>query len=195
MRLASAGGWMPMLASMALIIGTGMVARSIPYQPGVGLKQLAWATHCAVLGGLLAPLSFVGGPILIRAAWYTAGIVGGLSTVAVCAPSDKFLYMGGPLAIGLGFVFASSIGSMFLPASTALGAGLYSISLYGGLLLFGGFLLYDTQRIVRSAETYPTYALDRPFDPVNHAISIYMDTINIFVRLVSILSGGGSRRK
>lgn len=41
---------------------------------------------------------------------YTAGVVGGLSAVAVCAPSDKFLSIGGPLAIGLGVVFASSLG-------------------------------------------------------------------------------------
>lgn len=169
-----------------------------------------------IKGAILAPLSIVGGPILIRAAWYTAGVVGGLSTVAVCAPSDRFLYMGGPLAIGLGFVFASSLASMFLPATTALGAGLYSISLYGGLLLFGGFLLYDTQRIVQSAENHPQYAA-RPYDPVNayvlafndlffnifnsyssiySAISIYLDTLNIFIRIVSILAGqGGNRRK
>ena len=164
LNLASKSGWIPLIATMALMIGSGMVARSIPYQPGVGAKQLAWATHCAIMGAVLAPLSFVGGPILIRAACYTAGIVGGLSTVAVCAPSDKFLYMGGPLAIGLGVVFASSMASMFLPATTVLGAGIYSISLYGGLLLFSGFLLYDTQRIVRKAETYPVY---QTFDPVN----------------------------
>jgi hypothetical protein len=36
--------------------------------------------------------------------------VGGLSTVAVCAPSEKFLSIGGPLAVGLGVVFASSLG-------------------------------------------------------------------------------------
>lgn len=84
----------------------------------------------------------------------------------MCAPNDRFLYMGGPLAIGLGVVFASSIGSMFLPPTTALGAGLYSMSLYGGLLLFSAFLLYDTQRIVRKAETHPYYA-ERKYDPVN----------------------------
>lgn len=117
-------------------------------------------------GAILAPISFVGGPILLRAALYTAGIVGGLSTVAVCAPSDKFLYMSGPLAMGLGVVFVSSLGSAFLPATSVLGAGLYSMSLYGGLLLFGAFLLYDTQRIVRKAETHPNYALQK-FDPIN----------------------------
>jgi hypothetical protein len=41
---------------------------------------------------------------------YTAGVVGGLSAVAVCAPSDRFLSIGGPLAVGLGVVFASSLG-------------------------------------------------------------------------------------
>ena len=55
---------------------------------------------------------------------------------------------------------------MFLPASTALGAGLYSVSLYGGLVLFGMFLLYDTQRIIKKAETHPVYAAV-PYDPVN----------------------------
>lgn len=166
LNLASRGGMVAMLASFALMIGSGMVARSIPYEEGFGMKQLAWAGHCAIMGAILAPLSFVGGPILMRAAWYTAGIVGGLSTVAVCAPSDKFLYMGGPLAIGLGVVFASSMASMFLAPTTVLGAGIASISLYGGLLLFSGFLLYDTQRIVRKAETHPNYAMQK-YDPIN----------------------------
>jgi FtsH-binding integral membrane protein len=58
------------------------------------------------------------------------------------------------------------LGTWFLPATTALGAGLYSIAMYGGLVLFGGFLLYDTQKIVHRAETLPVYA-SRPFDPVN----------------------------
>lgn len=55
---------------------------------------------------------------------------------------------------------------MFFPPTSALGAGLYSLSIYGGLLLFSGFLLYDTQRIIKMAETYPVVAA-RPFDPVN----------------------------
>ena len=124
--------------------------------------------HAALLGAVLAPLSVVGGPILLRAAIYTAGIAGGLSTIAACAPSDKFLTWGGPLAIGMGVVFASNIGALFLPPTSALGAGLYSIVLYGGLVLFSGFLLYDTQRIIKKAETHPPaqYAT-RPYDPVN----------------------------
>ena len=166
LNLVSRSGWMSLVATFAVMIGSGMVAQSIPYKTGFGAKQVAWAVHSAIIGAVIAPLCFVGGPILLRAAWYTAGVVGGLSTVAICAPSDKFLMMGGPLAMGLGVVFASSLASMWLPATTMIGAGLASISLYGGLLLFSGFLLYDTQKIVKRAETHPLYAAQQ-FDPVN----------------------------
>ncbi len=67
------------------------------------------------MGAVIAPLTLLGGPLMVRAAWYTAGIVGGLSTVAMCAPSEKFLSLGGPLAVGFGVVFASSLGESFSP--------------------------------------------------------------------------------
>jgi len=189
-NMVSRGGLMAMGVSIAAMIGSSMLARSIPYQQGLGAKQAAWLVHCAVLGAVIAPLCFLGGPLLTRAAYYTAGMVGGLSTVAVCAPSDKFLYMGGPLAMGLGVVFCASLGSAFLPPTTALGASLYSISMYGGLLLFGAFLLYDTQKIIHKAERHPVGYGAPQFDPINASMSIYMDTINIFVRIATLLAGG-----
>jgi len=196
MNLVSRGGLLAMGVSIAAMIGSSMVARSIPYTPGVGAKQMAWLAHCAVIGCVIAPICLLGGPILTRAAWYTAGMVGGLSTVAVCAPSDKFLYMGGPLAMGLGIVFCASLGSAFLPPTTAMGAGLYSVAMYGGLILFGAFMLYDTQKIIHRAERHPVGYGAPPFDPINASMSIYMDTINIFIRIAQILaSGGGGRRK
>jgi len=195
MNLVSRGGLLAMGVSIAAMMGSGMVARSIPYSPGLGTKQLAWLAHCAVIGAVVAPICLLGGPILTRAAWYTAGMVSGLSTVAVCAPSDKFLYMGGPLAMGLGIVFCASLGSAFLPPTTAMGAGLYSVAMYGGLILFGAFLLYDTQKIIYRAEKHPVGYGAPPFDPVNASMGIYMDTINIFIRIASILASGGNRRK
>ncbi|XP_011863177.1 PREDICTED: growth hormone-inducible transmembrane protein-like [Vollenhovia emeryi] len=179
--------------SLAAIIGSGMIVQGLPYEKGFNSKHVAWLIHTGILGAVVAPWSLMGGPLIMRAAWYTAGIVGGLSTIAVCAPSDKFLAMGGPLAIGLGVVFASSLASMFLPPTTVLGSGMYSIAVYGGLLLFSGLLLYDTQRIIKRAETYPMYNIDRPYDPINNAISIYLDTLNIFIRILGI--SGGSKRK
>jgi len=197
MNLMMKNSWLVIGGSMAAMIGSGMVCRGIPYTPGFGAKQLAWMAHSGIIGVVLAPMCLMGGPIILRAAVMTAGVIGGLSAIAVCAPSEKFLNMGGPLAIGLGLVFASSIGSMFLPPTTALGSGLFAISLYGGLVLFSAFLLYDTQRIIKQAETAPqTSAVGHGFDPVNASISIYLDTINIFIRIAQILAmGGGGRRK
>lgn len=181
--------------TFAAMIGSGALCRSLPYSDDrfVG-KHLAWALHAGIMGAVVAPLCFLGGPLLVRAAWYTAGVIGGLSIVAACAPSDKFLNMTGPLAIGLGVVFVSSLGSMFLPPATALGAGLYSMSLYGGLILFSLFLLYDTQKIIEAAEMHPTYSL-QPYDPINRSLGVYMDTLNIFIRIATILAGGGSKRR
>lgn len=190
MNLAMKNSIGSILVSMVLLIGSGAVVRSIPYESGkFGSKQLAWAMHAGLLGSFLAPLTLLGGPLLVRAAWYTAGIIGGLSVVAATAPSDKFLNMAGPLSVGLGLVFASSIGGMFFPPTTKLGVSLYSISIYGGLILFSLFLLYDTQKIVHRAEN------SAHFDPVNHSLSIYMDAVNIFIRMVTILAHGGNKRR
>lgn len=96
--------------------------------------------------------------------------------------------------MGFGAVFMASIGSAFLPPTTALGAGLYSFSLYGGLVLFSGFMLYNTQKIVHRAEHHPYYGMQK-YDPINNSMGIYMDTINIFIRIAQILAMGGGRRK
>lgn len=81
-------------------------------------------------------------------------------------------------------------GGLFATPGTAVFSGLHAIYMYGGLVLFGGYLLYDTQKIIHHAETQSYY------DPVNNAIGIYLDTVNIFVRILYLLAGsGGNRRK
>jgi len=191
MRLTTKNSTMAMIAAMALMMGSGIVTQMIPYENTLA-KHAAWITHAGIVGGVLAPICLIGGQLVMTAAMYTAGVVGSLSLLAVCAPSDKFLNMGGPLAMGLGVVFLSNIGAMFFPASR-LGAGLYSISIYGGLVLFGLFLLYDTQKVMYRAKMHPTYGV-RQFDPINSSLGIYMDTINIFIRIVSILAGSNRKR-
>ena len=166
MMMFTKNSWVSIGLTVAALIGTSVVTQTIPYQPGFGAKQVAWLAHAALLGGVIAPLSLMGGSIIVQAAWTTAGVCGGLSALAWCAPSEKFLNMGGPLAIGLGGMFAASIGSFFVPPHTRLFAGLTSIWIYGGVVLFSLFLLHDTQKIAHKAETYPVYAV-RPYDPVN----------------------------
>ena len=196
MRLATSNSIMGMFASLALLWGSSMLCRSIDYKPGFNAKQMTWLLHTAVVGGIIAPLTLLGGPLMVRAAMYTMGVAGGISTVAYCAPSEKFLNWGGPLAAGFGVVFLASIGGAFLPPTSAAGMTLYSISMYGGLALFSALLLYNTQKAVKKAESYPLSYSGKQYDPINASMGMYMNVINIFVRIAVMLAQnkGNSRR-
>ena len=83
---------------------------------------------------------------------------------------------------------------MFLPPTTVAGATLYSVAVYGGLVLFSMFLMYDMQESIRYAEVVPVYTVQK-YDPINSVLGIYMETLNIFTLVVSILPTGGNRKK
>merc|ERR1719498_1288206 len=123
------------------VLGTSMVMQSTPLEKPL-LKHASWVLLNACVGATLSPLCILGGPLLARAAMMTGATVGGLSLVAACAPHEKFLNYGGAMAIGLGVVVASSLGTMFLGPMSAAGGVLHAVSLYGGTVLFGGFVLY-----------------------------------------------------
>lgn len=183
----------PLMSGITFLVGTigsCILCYSIPYSPEtLPAKIGAFTLFTSVMGATLAPVALIGGPLVARAALYTAGVVGALSLTAACAPSEKYLYMSGPLSLGLGVVFVASIGGLFARPGTALFSGLHAVYMYGGLALFGAFLLYDTQKIINNAETKAYY------DPINMSVGIYLDTINIFIRIFYLLSGSGNRRR
>merc|ERR1719415_333944 len=157
----------------------GGMTRATPYENP--MKLAWWAGMNAMVGLTLVPVGLYGGALVSQAAMITACIVGSLSAVAACSPGDQFLNMGPMLGCGLGVVLAASLGSMFFPTSGLL----MNVSLYGGLGLFGLYVCYDTQKIVYHAQ------MDNNFDPINRELGIYLDTINIFIRVVQILAMSG----
>lgn len=163
-------------------IGTMMMTRATPMDNP--MKYVWWGAFNTCIGLQMVPLGMLGGAIVTQAALITACIVGSLSAVAAASPSDQFLNMGPVLGCGLGVVLAASVGQVFFPASGLL----MNISLYGGLGLFGLYTCYDTQKILYHAQ------MDSHYDPINRQIGIYMDTINIFVRVAQILAMGGRRK-
>lgn len=62
-----------------------------------------------------------------------------------------------------------------------------------GLAVFGGFTLYDVQRIRYHARMAQEGRMRK--DVVNESISLELDFINIFVRMVQILAMSQNRRK
>jgi len=120
---------------------------------------------------------------VLRAAVYTGGVVGGLSLVAMASKSDQFLSWGQPLALGLGIVFVTSLGRVFLPAHFFVAHSIMeNVVMYGGLALFSGFVLYDTQKITYKAQHV------RDFDPINESMHIYLDAVNLFQLILRFMS-------
>lgn len=66
-----------MVGWIAAMIATSTLTHSISYENTL-LKHSAWVLHCSVMGAMLAPLCMLGGPAVLRAAWYTAGITFGI---------------------------------------------------------------------------------------------------------------------
>ena len=131
--------------------------------------------------------------LLARAGLYTAAMMGSLSLIGATAKSDKYLYLGGPLLAGVAIVAVSGLAPLVLPVTaTRTLMVTENLWLWGGLAVFGGFTLYDVQKILHHSRLAERGLVRR--DAVNESISLELDFINIFVRMVQIL-GMSQRRK
>src|SRR5947208_13955003 len=129
---------------------------------------------------------FMAPALLARAGLYTMAMMGSIAFVGATAKQEKYLYLGGPLLAGVALVAVSGFAPLVLPA-TAVRTLAFSenIWLYGGLAVFGGFTLYDVQKLLHHARLAERGLVRR--DAVNESISLELDFLNIFIRLVQIL--------
>ena len=150
-------------------------------KPGLNMVLLFGFTF---LSGLtLAPLlSSVlglkgGGSIVANAFILTTVAFGGLSVFAMNTKRD-FSGMGKMLFITLIVVVVAGLINIFFH-SPILQLAIASVS----SILFSAFILYDTQNIIRGE--YET--------PIEGAIALYLDFLNLFVSLLQILGIFGSK--
>ena len=134
----------------------GGLAVTIPFMAGTMfvdgetnpvLKHAMWLGFNGSIAGNLCTISLLGGPIIAQAAIATGCLMGGLSLVAVTSKPETFSSYHGILGIGLGTVVAAGLGNMMFPLPA-----LYNFSLYGGLLVFGGLTLADTQKLLSQSQ-------------------------------------------
>ena len=118
--------------------------------------------------------------IVGQAGMLTLSTFGVLSLYALISKRD-FSAWGSFFFVGLWVLIATSLLNIFFP--TALGT-LWIAA--GTVLVFSGLLVFDTWRIVRSGQYGPD-------DYVPAAVNIYLDLLNLFLAIVSLL-GGGRRR-
>ena len=163
----------------AVSIGTMIGTMSTSYQTNSPLKHLFWGSFmtCTALG-LIPLINMASMPIIFDALFATGFIMGGLGLVAYNAPSEQFLKWGGALGMGCAGLLGVSFASIFWPSQA-----LFNIWLYGGLLLFSAFTLYDVQKIIHNAKGKAQW------DPINESLGIYLDAINIFRHILVIFLG------
>ncbi|KAF2711913.1 hypothetical protein K504DRAFT_500558 [Pleomassaria siparia CBS 279.74] len=191
-RLMSANPWLVLGLGLAGSIGTMYGCMATSPQNYVQ-KYALWTGFNVTQAMLLSPLFFMHPAILARAGLYTAGMMGSIAFVGATAKQEKYLYLGGPLLAGVAIVALSGLAPLVIPATAARTLmWTENIWLYGGLAVFGGFTLYDVQKILKHAQMAERGLMAK--DPVNESISLELDFINIFVRMVQIL-GMSQRRK
>ena len=156
------------ILQFALIIFASFASR----RPG--LNMVALFSFTTVSGLTLGPLLYQVGPSIAAEAFaLTAITFAGLSLYVVYSRKD-FSFMSGFLMTGLIVLVVGGLLNMFFIQS-----GMMHFVMSGAsVLLFSGFILYDTSNILRY------YGTD---EYVSATLALYLDVLNLFIALLSIL--------
>jgi len=163
--------WLFVIVEFALIFGIGF-ARNKP-----GLNTFMLFAFALVSGLTMSVMvghyiSAGASSIVVNALILTTVAFGGLSIFAMNTTKD-FTTMGKFLFITLIVIVVASLLNVFWLHNPWMQVGIASIS----AILFSAFILYDTQNIING--NYAT--------PVDGALALYLDFINLFTSLLQIL--------
>ncbi|GAA5898354.1 uncharacterized protein JCM6883_000998 [Sporobolomyces salmoneus] len=191
-RMMAMNPWVVMGGGLVLSIGSMYGVHSTA--PDSPAHYACWAVFSAMQGLTLSPMCLINPQIIGRAALYTAGAVGGISYIGATAKSEQYLWLGGPLLAGLGVVICSSLAPMIMPRMSLRAlTTLESVGAYGGTAVFSGFILYDTQKVIKHAQLAQRGLITK--DPIRESVSLILDVINLFTSIVRVLLLQQGRRK
>ncbi|ELV8717692.1 Bax inhibitor-1/YccA family protein [Vibrio vulnificus] len=170
-------GISPMMALVMQVAAIGILFFALPRSINSSMGIVWTFVFTTLMGGALGPMltyyaSIPSGPTIIAQALGLTGIVFlGLSAYTITSKKD-FSFMRNFLMAGLIIVIVAAIINIFV-GSTLGQLVISSVS----ALVFSGFILFDTSRIVRGEET----------NYVSATISMYLNILNLFTSLLSIL--------
>ncbi|KAK9831452.1 hypothetical protein WJX81_006510 [Elliptochloris bilobata] len=185
--VAALGTWANLLTGFGGMIGIlGFVVcaswlASLPPSPSNLNKRYmllggAAFSQGATLGPLVAATLSVDPALLLTAFAGTAAVFTCFSVSAMLSQRRSWLYLGGTLSSAI------SLFAMMRLATWMFGgrAMLFQAELYGGLIVFLGYVLFDTQVIIEKA-----YAGNK--DHIKAALDLFVDFVAIFVRMLVLL--------
>lgn len=154
-----------------LFVGLGMTKN----KPGLNLAALfafTFATGVSLVPMLAFLIGAGNGAVIGNAFLMTSVLFGSLSLFAINSKTD-FSSWGKPLFITLIVVIVASLVNAFIFHSPMM----HIIISAGILLLFGIYTIYDTQNIANGAYD----------SPVDAAVSLYIDFLNMFTTILQLL--------
>jgi len=138
--------------------------------------SLFGVTKGLTLGGLVAITLAVDPSILVLAFLSTTSVFLSFSAAALLSKRRSYFYLGGLLSSAITFFMLLSFLQFFMGYSQLI----FDIHLYGGLLVFCGYVIFDTQVILEKA-------IMGDKDSIWHALELFIDFVGIFVRICIIL--------
>lgn len=178
------GGLLATLGVIGFLIALGLTSN----EPKNQIKRLGYLVGFAgctglTLGPLLDHVIDIDPTIVSTAFFASTLIFVCFSLSALWADDRSFLYMGGTLLSGLTTLAFLGFMNIFFRSNM-----IFQINLYGGLILFCAFILYDTQLIIEKRRQGDT-------DFIWHSVDLFLDFVNIFRRIMIILSNKEKKSK
>jgi modulator of FtsH protease len=175
---AAIHSWFLPLVILEIALLFGLFA--VKHKPGINLAVMfafVFMTGITLAPLLARTLGLSGGAAIIGNAFaMTSLIFGAMSFYAIKTTKD-FTGYGKPLMIAVFVIFAFSIVNLFL-GSPILAIGISAVV----VVLFSILVVFDTQNII--AGNYET--------PIDGAIALYLDFLNIFTALLQLFGIFGS---
>lgn len=178
------GGFLASIVGIGLLIALGMT----PNEPKKQMTRLGYLSGFAFCTGLgLGPLMenvIQIDPSIVPTAFLATCLIFVCFTLsALLAKERSYLYLGGMLSSCLTVMCLLGLANIFFGSYL-----IYKVQLYGGLMLFSAFILYDTQLIIAKKKNGDN-------DFVWHSVDLFLDFINIFRRLMIILADNKESKK
>ncbi|TYZ53195.1 hypothetical protein PybrP1_011763 [[Pythium] brassicae (nom. inval.)] len=177
--------WLPLLCFLGSTGGSVWLQLEPTYNhtKRVGILLAVAATTGVSLAALVDLALAVDPTIVITAFLMTTLVFVCFTGSAMLATRRSYLYLGAILSSALSTMALLNFLNIFFRSTM-----LYSANLYGGLVIFCGYVVFDTQMIIEKATMG-----DR--DVLRHALELFLDFVSIFVRIMIILIKNAAKKE
>ncbi|KAF1325105.1 Bax inhibitor-like protein, partial [Globisporangium splendens] len=177
--------WMGLLAFFGATGGSVWLHLEPTYnhQKRFGILLMVAASMGVSMSALIEIALEVDPSILITAFLMTTMVFLCFTGSALLATRRSYLYLGAILSSALSTMALLNFLNIFFRSTM-----LYSANLYGGLVVFCGYVVFDTQMIIEKASMGDK-------DSLRHALELFLDFVSIFVRIMVILIQNADKKK